>query len=176
MHLELPLEQLVRGRGQSAQLAFATEAMARLPRRKDVVAAPSALGLHLLARDEEALEGPAQVLSEAYGKALDILPPKVRVIHGVRPEEPIMHVEISVDRRYARKVRRTMSRRNARRAAEFERLFSIMRYEAPLADLLGLAPELDRLTKGTAIHWMALSHYAHVDLLSAAEKNHHEAA
>jgi translation elongation factor EF-G len=56
-----------------------------------------------------------------------------------------------------------MARRGAKPSAEFERLLSIMRYEAPLIDLLGLAEELAQLTKGTARHWMALSHYTHVE-------------
>jgi predicted membrane GTPase involved in stress response len=163
MHLELPLEQLFRVHGKGPQLSFATEAMERMPRRNDFVATPSPLGLHVLAKDEEALEVPAGTLREAYGKDLDIVPPRVRLIEGVRVEEPIMHVEITVDRRHDVKVRRTMARRNAKPSAEFERLLSIMRYEAPLADLLGLPAELDRLTGGTAMHWMVLSHYTHVD-------------
>jgi hypothetical protein len=60
-------------------------------------------------------------------------------------------------------VRRAMARRNAKSSPEFERLFSIMRYEAPLADLLGLPEELDRLTGRTAMHWMVRSHYTHVN-------------
>lgn len=163
MHLELPLEQLVRRRGKGAQLSFATEAMQRMPRRNDFVAAPSPLGLRVLAKDEEALETPIATLREAYGKNLDIVPPRVRRIEGVRIEEPIMHVEITVGRRHQAKVRRAMARRNAKPSAEFGRPFSIMRYDAPLADLLGLAEELDRLTGGTAMHWMALSHYTHVE-------------
>jgi predicted membrane GTPase involved in stress response len=162
MHLDLPLEQLFRRRGAGTQLSFATEAMERMPRRRDFVAAPSTLGLHVLAKDEDALEAPAEALREAYGSQLDIAPPTVRLIEGVRVEEPIMHVEISVDERYAARVRKAMARRNARPSAEFEKLLAIMRYEAPLADLLGLAEELAKLTGGTAIHWMALSHYAHV--------------
>jgi predicted membrane GTPase involved in stress response len=162
MHLDLPLEQLFRRRGLGAQLAFATEAMERMPRRRDFVAAPSTLGLHVLAKDEEALEAPAEALRQAYGRELDIAPPRVRLIDGVRVEEPIMHVEISVHERYRARVRKAMARRNARPSAEFEKLLAIMHYEAPLADLLGLAEELSKLTGGTAIHWMALSRYAHV--------------
>lgn len=163
MHLDLPLEQLFRRRGIGVQLSFATEAMERMPRRNDFLATPSLLGLHVLARDEVALEVPAETLREAYGKDLDIAPPKVRLIEGVRVEEPIMHVEITVKRRHQPKVRSAMARRNAKPSAEFRRLLSILRYEAPLADLLGLADELDRITGGTAMHWMALSHYAHVE-------------
>jgi translation elongation factor EF-G len=55
-----------------------------------------------------------------------------------------------------------MARRGARPCADFERLFSVMRYEAPLTGLLGMRDELTRLTRGAARHWMALSHYAHV--------------
>jgi hypothetical protein len=35
-----------------------------------------------------------------------------------------------------------------------------LRYEAPLADLLGFPAELARLTAGAAKHWILLSHYA----------------
>ena len=38
--------------------------------------------------------------------------------------------------------------------------YCVLRYEAPLADLLGLPAELVRLTGGSATHWIALSHYA----------------
>ena len=59
MHLELPLE---RRRGRAAQLSFATEAMDRLPQRTDYALTPSPLGLHLLGRDEDALEAPIEAL------------------------------------------------------------------------------------------------------------------
>jgi hypothetical protein len=36
----------------------------------------------------------------------------------------------------------------------------VLRYEAPLARLLGLSAELARLGAGGAKHWIALSHYA----------------
>jgi translation elongation factor EF-G len=38
----------------------------------------------------------------------------------------------------------------------------VLRYEAPLARLLGLPAELARLTSGTARYWIVLSHYAPV--------------
>jgi predicted membrane GTPase involved in stress response len=171
MHLDLPLEQLFRRRGYGAQLAFATEAMERMPRRRDFVAAPSTLGLHVLAKDEEALEAPAEALRQAYGSQLDIAPPRVRLIDDVRGKEPIMHVEISVDQRYAARVRKAMAHRQARPSAEFQKLVAIMRYDAPLADLLGLAEELAKLTGGTAKHWMALSHYARVRRRRGTRRN-----
>ena len=36
----------------------------------------------------------------------------------------------------------------------------VLRYEAPLASLLGLPGQLARLSMGTAKHWVVLSHYA----------------
>jgi hypothetical protein len=36
----------------------------------------------------------------------------------------------------------------------------VLRYEAPLAALLGLPAELAALSEGRAKHWTALSHYA----------------
>jgi hypothetical protein len=39
-------------------------------------------------------------------------------------------------------------------------MYCVLRYEAPLANLLGLPAELERLTGGSARHWIVLSHYA----------------
>ena len=36
----------------------------------------------------------------------------------------------------------------------------VLRYEAPLARLIGLPAELERLTSSTARYWIVLSHYA----------------
>jgi hypothetical protein len=36
----------------------------------------------------------------------------------------------------------------------------VLRYEAPLARVLGLPAELARLTSGSARYWILLSHYA----------------
>jgi hypothetical protein len=38
--------------------------------------------------------------------------------------------------------------------------YCVLRYEAPLADLLGLPGELAQASAGRARHWIALSHYA----------------
>ena len=38
--------------------------------------------------------------------------------------------------------------------------YCVLRYQAPLANLLGLSAELDELGAGSAKHWVALSHYA----------------
>jgi predicted membrane GTPase involved in stress response len=162
MPLELPFEQLVRRRGHRDQLDFATEAMQRVPAGAEFMLKPSPLGVRLLARDEGALQPPLRALREKYGADLQIAPPRVRFIDGARTQEPIMQVEVTVDPGHAARVRRALSRRGAKPLAESIGRISLMRYAAPLANLVGLKEELDRIAKGAARHWMALSHYAHV--------------
>ena len=72
-----------------------------------------------------------------------------------------MHVRVSLEKRFAEAVKAAMQRRGAALAEEYSRAnYCVLRYEAPLALLLGLATELDALTGGRAKHWTALSHYA----------------
>ena len=72
-----------------------------------------------------------------------------------------MHVRVSLETPYLAAVKRALEARGARLTEEYSRAsYSVLRYEAPLADLLGLSGELGRLTEGSARHWIALSHYA----------------
>ena len=162
MPLELPLEQMVRRRGQRDQLDFATEAMQRVPAGAEFVLKPSPRGVRLLGRDEAALQEPLRALREKYGADLQIAPARARVLGSDPAQEPIMQVEITVGPGHATRVRRALARRGAKPLAESKGRLLFMRYAAPLADLLGLKDELDRIAKGAARHWMALSHYAHV--------------
>jgi translation elongation factor EF-G len=71
-----------------------------------------------------------------------------------------MHVRISLELRYQDAVRAALQNRSATLTEEYARsAYCVLRYEAPLADLLGLSAELGELTDGTAKHWVALSHY-----------------
>ena len=72
-----------------------------------------------------------------------------------------MHARISLEARFLDAVARAMLGRGAAPSEEYARgRYCVLRYEAPLADLLGLRTELARITDGTAKHWVALSHYA----------------
>ena len=74
-----------------------------------------------------------------------------------------MHVRISLEARFLDAVGRAMLGRGAVPTEEYARgRYCVLRYEAPLVDLLGLHHELARATEGTAKHWIALSHYAFV--------------
>lgn len=74
-----------------------------------------------------------------------------------------MQVRISTEVRFLEDVKAALAARGANPSEEYVRSqYCVLRYEAPLADLLGLPAELERLTLGTAKHWILLSHYAPV--------------
>jgi hypothetical protein len=161
MHLDMPIEQLVRRNDTRFQLGFATEARERLAEADDFALRSSREGLLVLARNEESLATPVDVLRGLYGPRLEVERPRVRLLGGVQVKEPIMHVRISLRSRHYEAVARAMLGRGALPTEEYGRgRHCVLRYEAPLADLLGLPAELSRLTGGTAHHWTALSHYA----------------
>jgi regulator of nucleoside diphosphate kinase len=173
MHLGLPLEQLVKRRGMAFQFAFATEAKELMPEERDFAATASHRGLHLLAQSEDGLVKPVQVLRDVYGESLDVAPPRVRLLEGVQVKEPIMHLRVSMYTDFRDTVKNALRRRGATLLEEYVRsTYCVLRYEAPLADLLGFSAELNRLTAGTAKHWIALSHYAIVNTLIITQADH----
>ena len=110
MHLHLPIEQLVQRVGSAFQFGFATEAKELLPEGEEFLLNASHRGLHVLARNEEALALPRDVLLDVYGPSLRIDAPRVRLIEGVQLQEPIMHVRISLPTQYRESVKRAMRR------------------------------------------------------------------
>lgn len=161
MNFDLPIEQLVKRAGTRFQQGFAAEARARIPARDDCALSVSRRGLHVLARNEDGLAAPIEALRDAYGASLEVSPPAVRLIKGVQVQEPVMHVRISLDTQYQEAVKQAMLARHAAPEEEYARSRrAVLRYEAPLARLLGLPAELRRLTSDTATFWIVLSHYA----------------
>jgi translation elongation factor EF-G len=72
-----------------------------------------------------------------------------------------MHVRISLEARYLEAVKRALFQRGATLEEEYARSRqAVLRFEAPLARLLGLPRELKRLTSESARYWIVLSHYA----------------
>jgi predicted membrane GTPase involved in stress response len=161
MYPDLPIEQLLRRNDTRFQLGFATEAKELVPDREEFLLSPSRRGLHVLAKNEEALATPVEVLRDIYGPKLEVEPPRVRLLEGVQVQEPIMQVRISLQTRYRPVVMQALEKRGANRTEEYVRsTYCVLRYQAPLAGLLGLPVELASLTEGSARHWIALSHYA----------------
>jgi len=163
MYLDLPIEQVLRRRDTRFQLGFGNEAKEMVPKRDEYMLLPSQKGLHVLGRNEDALSAPIEVLLDIYGERLEVEPPKVRFIEGVQVQEPIMHVRLSLETRYSGEVKQVLERRGASLTEEYTRsTYCVLRYEAALADLLGLSGELASITGGSAKHWVVLSHYATV--------------
>ena len=161
MRPDMPIEQLVRRNDTHFQLGFGAEARARMPESEEFALQPDKSGLLVLARNEESLTPPVELLREMYGPKLEVASPRVRLIRGVQVKEPIMHLRISFQAQFLDAVARAMLGRGAAPTEEYARgRYCVLRYEAPLADLLGLGGELARNTGGTAKHWVALSHYA----------------
>jgi hypothetical protein len=134
-----------------------------MPECEDYVLSVSSHGLHVLARNEDSLAAPIGMLREMYGERLEVLPPRVRLIHGVQVQEPVMHVRISLRTPERDAVKRAMEARGAELTEEYARsTYCVLRYQAALANLLGLSSQLEELTGGSARHWVALSHYAPV--------------
>jgi predicted membrane GTPase involved in stress response len=161
MNFDLPIEQLVRRMDTRFQLGFAKEAKVRIPAGEGFSLSPSRRGLHVLARNEDGLARPVDVLRGTYGPSLEVGPPTVRLIEGIQVQEPIMHVRITLDTQYQETVKRALLARDATLEEEHARSRrAVLRYEAPLARLLGLPAELKRLTSSSARYWIVLSHYA----------------
>lgn len=161
MNPDFPIQRTVRRADTRFQLKFATEAKARIPAGEGFLLAPSRVGLDVLARNEDELSPPVETLREVYGASLEIGPPQVRFLTGVQVREPVMHVRISLDTADLDAVKGALRLRGAGLEEEYvRRLRAVLRYEAPLARLIGLPAELQRLTAGRVRYWIALSHYA----------------
>jgi|SRR5581483_6389346 len=160
MRPDMPIEQLVRRTDTHFQLGFGAQARERLGESDEFALHPSRDGLLVLARNEESLVPPVDLLRELYRAKLDVQPPRVRLLAGVQVKEPIMHVRIALQARFLDAVARAMLGRGALPSEEYARgRHCVLRYEAPLAHLLGLGTELEEITAGTAKYWTALSHY-----------------
>lgn len=163
MYLDLPIEQILKRKDTRFQFGFATEAKDLVPERDEFLLSASHKGLHVLAKNEDGLATPVEVLRDVYGDNLEVQPPRVRLIEGVQVQEPIMHVRISLEAKYGDLVKQALQARGATLMEEYARsTYCVLRYEAPLADLLGLPVELSGRTGGSARHWIVLSHYAMV--------------
>ena len=134
------IERLVRRRDVRGQFRFATEAKRRVPERDDVVLAKSHRGLHLLARNA------------AYGSGVEV--------DGKRPGKPVMEVRIGLEKQHLPAVRADLVRRGANPSVEYVGThYCVLRFEAPLGELLGLPGELRELTRGRATHQIVLNRY-----------------
>jgi len=161
MYYQYPLEVVARSRGATSQLEFARSAQVALGASDEVMPKAMPRGLVLFAAHEEALDGPLRALEEIYGSELEIRGPRVRMIPGKPPQEPIMHVRVATRRAAAWQVLQELRARRARVLEECVRGRLVMvRAEAPLSLLVGLPAILGAITDGEARCAMRLVRYA----------------
>ncbi len=161
MLFQYPLETLARLRRADSQLRFATEAKALLRDDDEHYYEPLEHGLAIFAAHEEALSESAVLLHEAYGDFVEIRRPRVRMIPGSPPQQPVMAIRVRLPRRFAGQALQRLRLRGVAIVEECYRARElIVRGEAPLADLLGIGGELVDASEGTAEYWVRLSRYA----------------
>lgn len=161
MHLRYPLETLARKRLALRQDEFAQRACQAMRNTEDVRFEASEQGLKIFAADEDTILNVARVLHDLYGETVEVRPPNARLLPGRPVRQPVMSVRVSTRPDYGGEVRRELGGRGTTILEEGSRsrVFAL-RGEAPLANLLGLPETLAKLTDGTAVHWIRLSHYA----------------
>lgn len=165
-HVAFPIQQLARSRVHAFQLAFATEAAARLgDAGARVRYEPSFRGLRILGHTEMVLAAPVRALGNWYGADLEVTPPQVRYQIGEVVKEPVMSLAVRAPWRLASAVRNDLLRRDARvdHVTPLHRRVCIVRAQATQAELLGYPAWLDSLTDGAGEVEMWLSHYAPID-------------
>ena len=169
MLYQYPLESLARRRATTSQLQFAREARKVLADSDHAVFEAHEHGLAMFVANEDALAEPTQVLRAMYGDFVDVRKPRVRLIPGNPPQQPIMHARITTRGEFGHTVRAELRRRGARLLEHCTRgSIEIVRAEAPLASLLGLPMRLHVISAGTATHEIRLVRYAVLPPLPAA--------
>ena len=160
MYYQYPLETIARRPRADSQMDFARQARTVLEDSDELLARPMPAGLALFAANEEALEEPVRILREIYGEFVDLGSPRVRIIPGAPPQEPIMAVRVSGRAEHAGPLLAEVRRRGARILEECVRgRVFILRAEAPLALLLGLPAAVRSISDGTANATIRLLRY-----------------
>ena len=163
MYYDYPIEQLARSAKTRFQMGFARMTMHLMPRLDDVVLAPSAEGLKILAASEVALTVPAEVIRQIHADEVQIDTPRVRLFYDDGVREPVMWVRAAVPYDCAEAVVQELVRRGTRiEEVDWMRAQTVIRGRARLQALLGYPHALATLTNGAAELHMWLSHYAPV--------------
>lgn len=157
-----PIERHVRSNGHDFQLAFAEEAAMRLHERfDDALLDASRDGLRILARHEQALKPPTDVLRALYPWQLEVGSPRVRYRASDVGREPVMRVKVNVPRRHVQAICKDLAGRTGRpvnvdQAYDRAEITATVR----LARLLGYAEYVDIITRGECEVRICLSEYA----------------
>jgi len=161
MLYQYPLETLARRRATTSQIDFARHARQVLVDTDEAVFEAYEHGLAIFTANEDALAPPVLLLREMYGDFVEVRTPRVRLIPGDPPQEPVMLARITARAEFGTKIRSELKARGARLLELCVRgRVEIFRAEGSLRSLLGLPARLDAITDGTATHVIRLVRYA----------------
>ena len=163
MLYQYPLETLARRRATTNQADFARAARRVLVDTDDAVFEAHDHGLAIFTANEDALAAPVHLLRDMYGDFLEVRRPRVRMIPGDPPQEPIMEARVTTRTEFGARIRSELKARGATLLEQCVRgRVEVIRAEGPLHALLGLPARLDAITDGTAAHAIRLVRYAPV--------------
>lgn len=163
-HPEFPLERLCSHRCEPFQLAFARNAQQQFQMREDVEVVASHYGLMIRGETEDAIDAAIVMLKDLYGPNLRIGQAMVRYHEGTAFEQPWMGLRLKFAPEYLDTVTADLIEREATVVScESDAQQCVIQAMAPLATLLGYRSDLARLTTGSALHAMWLSHYAPIN-------------
>lgn len=165
-HAGFPIQRVARSHVHAFQLAFASEAAARLGDcGSQLLCEQSYRGLRILGRSEMALAEPARPLENWYGADVELTSPQVRYQFGDVVQEPVMSLVVRAPWRFAPAVRGDLYRRDGRirHDESRHRMVCLVEAQATQAELLGYPAWLEALTGGAGNVEMWLSHYQPID-------------
>lgn len=157
------VEQALTCASEKFQLKFAVDAARLLQGLRGILAEPTGKGLMVLGSCEAALDVAVLVLRACYGERLRASPRRVCYMR-LPMMEPVMDVFVRAPETYADSIRRTLEARRATvRCTSAENRSWLLRAQAPMAELLGYAQELDRLSDGRADHWITFNRWQPIE-------------
>jgi hypothetical protein len=125
-----------------------------------VMPVPMVRGLVLFGVNEDAFAGPVCALGEIYGGELELSGPRVRMLPGKPPQQPIMHVRVATHRATMWQVLQELRSRKAHILEECVRdRLAVIRASAPQSLLVGLPTVLHDITSGDARCVIRLDRY-----------------
>jgi predicted membrane GTPase involved in stress response len=153
------VEQALTCASEKFQLKFAVDAARLLQGLRGVLAEPTGKGLLILGSAEAPLDVAVMILRAAFGERLRTSERRICFMR-LPPMEPVMDVFVRAPETDAPAIRRALEARRATlRFTAAENRGWLLRAEAPMAELLGFADELERVSGGRADHWITFNRW-----------------
>jgi hypothetical protein len=162
---EYPLERLCTHLYEPFQLTFARHAAQLLAHVDEVEVEATHRGLVLRGETEAVLGHAKELLLGYFGNQIRVGPATVRYHNGTTCEEPHMGLRVRCSPEHFEAIRVDLIARDGLIAvSHIDPACGEIRATAPLAQLMGYARSLAKLTSGTGHAMIWLSHYARTEV------------